>query len=83
MLFGCEMLPHASLFYLVGEFEVPNLAMFIAERGIGSTQLLLWVALISFEYNWRYRGDSPLQLLRSSTLGATLNFLTGCFFSGS
>lgn len=52
----------------------------LAERGIGSAHLLLWIAVISFEYYWRYRGDSPLHLLKSSTLGSTLNIFTGDIF---
>ncbi|VDK61859.1 unnamed protein product [Onchocerca ochengi] len=56
---------------------VSSLQYSVPERGIGSAHLLFWIAIISFEYNWRYRGASPLQLLKGSTLGSTLNFLTG------
>ncbi|VDK36757.1 unnamed protein product [Gongylonema pulchrum] len=33
--------------------------------------------LVSFEYCWRYRGDTPWQLLKGSAVGSTLDFLTG------
>uniref|UniRef100_A0A0R3S1Q3 Glycerophosphocholine acyltransferase 1 n=1 Tax=Elaeophora elaphi TaxID=1147741 RepID=A0A0R3S1Q3_9BILA len=70
-------LPVQLLFFLASTYVWILLVWQTAERGIGSAHLLLWVAVISFEYNWRYRGDSPLQLLKGSTLGSTLNFLTG------
>ncbi|KAL3998271.1 Transmembrane family protein [Acanthocheilonema viteae] len=70
-------LPVQLLFFLASTYVWFLLIWQTAERGIGSTHLLLWIAAISFEYNWRYRGDSPLQLLKGSTLGSALNFLTG------
>ncbi|CAG9539199.1 unnamed protein product [Cercopithifilaria johnstoni] len=69
-------LPVQLLFFLASTY-VWFLLVWQTERGIGSAHLLLWIAVISFEYNWRYRGDSPLQLLKGSTLGSTLNFFTG------
>uniref|UniRef100_A0A915Q572 Macoilin n=1 Tax=Setaria digitata TaxID=48799 RepID=A0A915Q572_9BILA len=70
-------LPVQLLFFLASTYVWILLVWQTAERGIGSAHLLLWIAIISFEYNWRYRGDSPLQLLKGSTFGSTLNFLTG------
>ncbi|VDK73047.1 unnamed protein product [Litomosoides sigmodontis] len=69
-------LPVQLLFFLASTYVWFLLVWQTAERGIGSAHMLLWVAVISFEYNWRYRGDSPLQLLKGSTLESTLNFLT-------
>uniref|UniRef100_A0A1I8EY38 Macoilin n=1 Tax=Wuchereria bancrofti TaxID=6293 RepID=A0A1I8EY38_WUCBA len=69
--------PVQLLFFLASTYVWILLIWQTAERGIGSAHLLLWIAIISFEYNWRYRGDSPLQLLKGSTLGLALNFLTG------
>ncbi|EFO28402.2 hypothetical protein LOAG_00091 [Loa loa] len=70
-------LPVQLLFFLSSTYVWILLVWQTAERGIGSAHLLLWITVIFFEYNWRYRGDSPLQLLKGSTLGSTLNFLTG------
>uniref|UniRef100_A0A8R1TZT1 Macoilin n=1 Tax=Onchocerca volvulus TaxID=6282 RepID=A0A8R1TZT1_ONCVO len=70
-------LPVQLLFFFASTYVWILLVWQTAERGIGSAHLLFWIAIISFEYNWRYRGASPLQLLKGSTLGSTLNFLTG------
>ncbi|MCP9260035.1 Macoilin-2 [Dirofilaria immitis] len=66
---------------LVSSLQYSNSVIIVAERGIGSAHLLLWIAIISFEYNWRYRGDSPLHLLKDSILGSTFNFFTGGIFA--
>ncbi|VDD97242.1 unnamed protein product [Enterobius vermicularis] len=53
----------------------------VGERGFGPAQLFLWIVLISFEYNWRYRGDSPVHLFLESSFGSIINFLTGSNFT--
>lgn len=70
-------IPVQLLIFLASTYVWVLFVWHTAERGIGSAQLILSIALITFEYNWRYRGDPPLQLLRGSTLGSALNFLTG------
>ncbi|KAM3721225.1 Macoilin-1 [Dirofilaria immitis] len=74
-------LPIQLLFFLASTYVWIFLVWQTAERGIGSAHLLLWIAIISFEYNWRYRGDSPLHLLKDSILGSTFNFFTGGIFA--
>ncbi|VDN03247.1 unnamed protein product [Thelazia callipaeda] len=76
-------LPFQLLFFLASTYVWILLVWQTADRGIGSTQFLLWFTLIAFEYNWRYRGDSPLQILKGSSLASTLNFLTGGLLANS
>uniref|UniRef100_F1KT05 Macoilin n=1 Tax=Ascaris suum TaxID=6253 RepID=F1KT05_ASCSU len=71
------LLPVQLLLFLASTYVWVQFVWHTAERGVGSTQVLLWVALVSFEYNCRYRGDSPLYLLRGTTFAWTLNVVTG------
>ncbi|KHN80400.1 Macoilin-2 [Toxocara canis] len=71
------LLPVQLLLFLASTYVWVQFVWHTAERGVGSTQVLLWVALVSFEYNCRYRGDSPLYLLRGTTFAWTLNVITG------
>uniref|UniRef100_A0A0N5ASU5 Macoilin n=1 Tax=Syphacia muris TaxID=451379 RepID=A0A0N5ASU5_9BILA len=71
------LLPVQVLLFLASSYIWIQFAWQTGDRGFGPTQLFLWIVLISFEYNWRYRGDSPMHLFLESSFGSIISFLTG------
>lgn len=54
--------------------------IFAAERGLGTSHLLISFLLIILEYNWRYRGESFFAPFRGTALGYLISLFVGKYF---